>query len=136
MLLTTVPQCPPVSIGKVVSLLSSQQCNAATFRDIAATLLSVMTLLRTDSPMLPHLLALTSHDSGINTTQSQLLLQVEQAFELIRNTVSLREELVDDDSAAASHSKDVPFEDTFLRIPSEFFVRNEIEFRGSINAGR
>ena len=124
---SSVPLCPPLSIGKVVSLLSAGQANAATFREIAANVQAVSSFLRSGSGMLPHLLVMTSYDSGISTSQALLLGQLERVYALIERTVALDETMLD--------RKDVPNRDPHFRIPDDFFHRNEVEFRGSIAIG-
>jgi hypothetical protein len=122
---SSIPVCPAISIGKVVSLLSAGQANAATFREIAANLKAVATLLRSDSAMLPHLMAITAYDSGISSTQLHLLTQLEKAYRVIDNTIALEETIL--------FRKDIPNRDKNTRIPDDFFYRNEYDFRGSIS---
>lgn len=111
-----------------MSLLSAGQANAVTFREIAANLKGVASLLRSSSPLLPHILPITAYDSGLATAHSQLLLQLEKAIELIEETVAL-----DDNEMLCG---DIPSKDQYIRIPDDFFYRNEIDFRGCLNIGK
>mmetsp|Transcript_27158 Transcript_27158/g.45868 ORF Transcript_27158/g.45868 Transcript_27158/m.45868 type:complete len:745 (-) Transcript_27158:31-2265(-) len=121
---TAVTLCPPISIGKVVSLLSAGQANAATFREIAVNIKAVATLLRSNSSLLPPLMAMTAYDSGISSSSEHLLMHLEKAHDIIKNNIAL-------DDALSRH-RDVPSRDSHMRVPDDFFYRNEIDFRGSI----
>ena len=121
------PMCPPISVGKVVSLLTARQANAATFREIASNLRGVATLLQSESPLIHHLMSIITYDSGLSTSHRELLTNVEKAYKLISETVALDETVLD--------RRDVPNRDTHLRIPDDFFYRNEVDIRGSISKG-
>ena len=120
----SIPLCPHVSIGKVVSLLSAGQANAATFREIAVNIKAMSSLLQSDSPIVPYLLKMATYDSGMAYSGQSLVADLQSTYNTISSVISLN-----------NHNLDVPSRDKHTRIPDDFFYRNENDFRGSINFG-
>jgi hypothetical protein len=138
-----LPSVHPVSVGKVVSLLSSGQCNAATFREIEYTLRGVQQLLEmADLEVLGggggalheltgHLLELGAYESGVAIDRQQFMVNVGKTRKLISDRIAIT-----DHNELSSHgSPDRMSRDPYSRIPDEFFSRNELEFRGCLATG-
>lgn len=142
-----LPSVHPVSVGKVVSLLSSGQCNAATFREIECTLGGVQELLDLASSrssqgeemvqeLTAHLLALGQYESGVAIDQHLFAQGVRRTRELIRERIAVYGHHNNRDRGAASMMPiDCMSRDPHGRIPDEFFMRNELEFRGVLATG-
>ena len=132
----SLPAVQPVSVGKVISLLSSGQCNAATFREIENTLSGIQKLLELSSSekacgrggvseLVGRLLELGAYESGVAIDPSQFSRNIRSACSIIRENIAVR-----DLAASESASRD-----PFGRVPDDFFDRNELDFRGTLVTG-
>lgn len=125
-----LPQCSPVPVGKIISLLKANQCNVALFRDIRANVLGVAAMISKAeqdpthefNTISPHMLALCGFEVGRPVNLQQLHQGCIKVAEAI-------------DSVIADPSVLDPINtDPHGRIPDEFFSRNEQEMRGKVSA--
>lgn len=119
----SLPSFQAVSIGKVVSFIHAKQCNVALFRNVRHNANSLLDMLEDNAyeQMLPHLLAITAFECGIETHAKQLEASCAKVVQYI------------DDVIADEFSEDEFTSDAWGRIPDEFFRRNEEEFRNKIS---
>lgn len=130
----------PLPEGKLLSLLYAQQGNVALFRDLRRQLDFVLDVItshesnvdRDFRPLLDPLFQLVSWESGRKVVASELI-------EGCRSVRGMIDQIIvpeSDDRSSLGPSiptpMDLPFEDPHRHIPSEFFLRNEEEFRGHI----
>jgi hypothetical protein len=131
-----VPQCKSLQIKKVVSLLSVAEGNLALFKDIEVNALGVRDMIEsalskgngisTDrdlSELLPHLTAITSSETGLETNPEDLLASCKAVLDKMREVISSAEDAASDTSS----------EDIYERIPNDFFIKHEESFRGKLS---
>eukprot|EP00981_Chlorochromonas_danica_P002201 scaffold437_cov168-Ochromonas_danica.AAC.18 len=120
----SLPPFQPISIGKLVSLLSAKQCNVYLFRDVqknAQSLQYILSHAEDYGRILPAMLTLTSFECGLPAESQYLLQATERVGQLIGSVI------------ASEYEEDQPFQDPNKRIPDEFFRRNEEEWRGKVS---
>lgn len=85
------------------------------------------------SALVEPLLALTSYESGILADYDQLLQETAVVLEKIDFVIPHQDPASDEHATEGSVSiVDEPFSDPYARIPSEFFIDNEREFRNKL----
>lgn len=141
-----------LQIKKVVSLLSAEEGNLALFKEIRDTLECVLAMLlstrhawdtditsskggmkrekESESPvrgdlglLLPHLLAITTSECGLETDPTELTMSCIAILDLIRGSIACEED-------EGSDQCTVDFNN---RIPKEFFVYYEESFRNQLS---
>jgi hypothetical protein len=116
-----LPRMSNFSLGKIVSLLTSSRCNAATFYEISENLDGVQKLLTLSSSsgfsLSQHLLSLVAYESGVAKIDHRIFLaSVEELLALLKRSVH--------ENAPKSCREQCGL------IPEEFFQRNEETFAG------
>jgi hypothetical protein len=132
----TVPQIKSLQIKKVVSLLSASEGNLALFKDIEVNAQSVKDMIgsalnkdkgtssfRDLSDLLPHLSAITSSETGLETHPDELYASCEAVLDEMRGVIS------NEDEAAADNCT----VDVYKRIPADFFTKYEEAIRGKLS---
>lgn len=149
-----LPSFQPVSVGKMVALLTAKQCNVALFRDILSNVRCVLELLEMQSTtssgsasskdvhdLVNALIPLTTFLCGIPTNSHQLQADCAVVQRTIEAVV-ITDEPEDENSALTSlqyltqqqalQSSTVPAPS--VMIPEEFLRRNEESFRNKVKA--
>jgi hypothetical protein len=132
----TVPQIKSLQIKKVVSLLSASEGNLALFKDIEVNAQSVKDMIgsalnkgkgtssdRDLSDLLPHLSAITSSETGLDTHPDELYASCEGVLDEMRGVISNGDEAAADNCTV----------DVYQRIPSDFFAKYEETIRGKLS---
>ncbi len=132
-----LPDMRPVPIGKVVALLTAQQCNAPLFRDITACLCSFMEVLNGSSysRLLPHALAVVSFQCGLSSSQNALRCSAQRIVDSIRAVVvDDQERNISEDRWAAPEQlfHTSVSSDPYDLIPRGFFAKNEESYRATV----
>lgn len=149
---TNLPMMKSLQIKKVVSLLSAEEGNLALFKEIRDTLECVLAMLlstrhawdpnmapskdlkkgekESESPvsgdlglLLPHLLAITTSECGLETDPTELTMSCIAILDLIRGSIACEED----------EGSDLCTVDINNRIPKEFFVYHEESFRNQLS---
>jgi hypothetical protein len=149
---TNLPMMKSLQIKKVVSLLSAEEGNLALFKEIRDTLECVLAMLlstrhawdtnlisskdvkkgekESESPvagdlglLLPHLLAITTSECGLDTDPTELTMSCIAILDLIRGSIACEED----------EGSDLCTVDIHNRIPKEFFVYYEESFRNQLS---
>ena len=149
---TNLPMMKSLQIKKVVSLLSAEEGNLALFKEIRDTLECVLAMLLStrhawdtnlaplkggkkgekekESPvagdlglLLPHLLAITTSECGLDTDPTELTMSCIAILDLIRGSIACEED----------EGSDLCTVDINNRIPKEFFVYYEESFRNQLS---
>ena len=119
----SLPQCYPVPVGKIVSLLDFGQCNAPAFRELYANMNGVLQMLESENEeivsMTAHLASLTSSEAGVAVDQKILQAECEEVLRSLETVIQL--DLADDFSV-----------DPHGRIPERFFLDNEQDLRNTV----
>jgi hypothetical protein len=146
--LHSFPHMHTVSLGKMVTLLSTEQCNTATFREIHSCLSSVLELIDgtnlvpagdpTRNSLADHLLALASHESGIT-------IDLKTFHERVAHVASVLQQTLASSSSTSSSSVPPSFhhqlghlqsaDHKYNRVPVDFFARNEGLFVNTLAIG-
>lgn len=135
----SIPNFNSISVGKLVSLLSSRQCNVPLFQSIFHNLKSFEEMIlpiinqtsnENYSSLMKSLITLTTFQSGLQLNffeHSNLILnEVKKSLEMIESVISTN-------SNSDSFYSDSITQDITERIPSDFYTRNEIDFRQKLN---
>jgi len=125
-----LPEMYPVPLGKIISLLMARQCNTAVFRDILQCMEGTLEMLHPDnadlfSKLNEPMTQLTSYESGLPVHVSDLFLRASNVRESVADII-----LGHDDIDSDKCNEDLRAENR--SIPSAFFARNEMEFRGCV----
>ena len=123
------PQCRPVPVGKLVSMLGLRQCNVPLFRDLQGCLHGLLHVLEPGeaSPfaaLVPSLRSIVAYESGLEVSEELLRARGQAAVAAIEEVViGGREE--DSSSLDVAHGL----------VPPTFFERNEEVFRNAVRPG-
>ena len=137
----SAPQCKSLQIEKVVSLLWASEGNLSLFRDIKDTMTGVLNMLlaakqfdndekRSASayevdlrPLLPHLQAITTAETGLDTHQDTLAKECSAVLQKMSGVLATEQEAAADSCTT----------DKYNSIPSDFFIKHEEPFRGRLS---
>jgi hypothetical protein len=120
---TGLPQCRPVAVGKLVSMISMKQCNVPLFRDVRDCVMAMLLILERPeySPLVPGLMEVVPYESGLDCGVDMLKQRGRVVVETMESVIARAEGL------------DPLTEDPEGRVPDAFFERNEEVFRNCIN---
>jgi len=116
---------PPV--GKILSLIRAGQASAQVFRDILSSIESSVSVLNTSQKIVPPLMTILRHESGIDSQANNLRERCLDVIQIIENVVCTH-----DPYDMNSKDSDGISSDGNGIVPSAFFERNEISWRGRI----
>ena len=135
----SAPQCKSLQIEKVVSLLWACEGNLSLFRDIKETMTGVLNMLLAAKhfekkqsaavfefdlrPLLPHLQAITTAETGLDTYQDILAEECSAVLKKMSGVIATEEEAAADSCTT----------DGFNGVPNEFFTKHEELFRGRLS---
>ena len=120
----TLPPLHVLPMGKVVSLIHAGQASAHIFREVRHVLHTTLQILETPhlkQHLIPKLLSIVQHESGYQTTASQLHVDCIHAMHTIDRVVR---------HLGDPHQVDQVSD--FNPVPRAFFERNEITWRGRV----
>jgi hypothetical protein len=136
-----LPPFNPISLGKVIGLLSKLECNHALFQDIYVNMKGLLYMLEAGyeqqesskennnmslmqieyASLLPHLFSIVSYESGLPYNLNDMLHSCRKIFDTLDNVL------------ASTDNHDYVSFDINGRIPNDFFLRNEDKIRNQIS---
>lgn len=135
------------SVGKIVSLLKSNESNVALFRDVFGVVRSVVSMLPPNGPasgsFIESLRRITEYESGMAVNLMSLHADGEQILQRIDSTIYVissmentnYSEFCDEQGNVGLPSMPLVSRDPNMLIPESFFVRNEMNFRCDLRRG-
>ena len=124
---------PPMAIppvGKVLSLIRASQASAQVFRDVLTSIESTVNVLNTynDEPdIVSPLMSILRYESGIDAEKNNLKERCLDAMQIISSVICTHQPHDGD-----TRNKDSVTSDRNGIVPSAFFDRNEVSWRGRI----